>query len=1333
MTVPQSFNHPLSPLRQQTDNKAHGTFRSKACSKLARWKIVTTVAVLAFIGVAALSFQDEGAKGAPARRLRSTFHVIKKKPSRATYNFGRRLFSTVQGLCPEGDCYDVPLCYDTRLNTGAVIGENQGRKFSDQYLGEIGHEGDPTDYIDYNTIDAAGLGKLVTSEGQEWQSRAFMGAQPSCEAPNAWNDNSANSPFWNFIDTASTQLKNKLLQCNKELWETTTKSVFNVEREVCSSVVGQPAKDAHGQEYDIEMRVYTPPSEGGWKAGWKQGWCDYETASAGKCNTNLPGNVPDGSPTGFTADGGLNTDFSHGLSGDLGGPQLGRHGSRFLRRKHAGEYLNELAVVTDPDHPEEGNTLRVGVYVQNAGTAASPKWTSYSHGGIMTTRLFASGSYEVRAKVPKANGYMWGIWTFNNGVDIFSDRKSVEECGNWDTGRMQPGDEYSCNFCKDPWPTGSSPLFVDQSSGPGLHLGHDDKQIIANEIDIEIPANAIQTSKKVSVWEVPDKYNTMNINGYRWTNDNGMGTFSNMFVLSNKDFYGDGEYHNYRFDWHTGGTTRDGKHVEARVDFYMDGDYIGTNDLMVPVAASRFWIMFRPHGSAEPGGTGFWNGLIGYWRDPATGQVHYNRNANGEQFPETPAGGLQQYTEFHISRITITPFFETNDRFLPSPLDQPDMNRLVECGYSGHLSCGTDPVVPLRTSNHFHSDSNGPAAPCCGAVCMSNAAASTAGAAAGSGTTDSGGDCPVLANTVPYGGLSDRPGGCNCGKGEEDARGDITWGPDEYDDTCHWYPDKFEEPTAEYQCTNKLMDLQRSKNNPWTDNFGCRYDAFDVCFPLDLPESEVDAYCAQWPVDNCGEVYDGTYWDTYRVGGTNKCVVRLRPKWGYTAIHYDTYTGLTSSDAPAHTLPEGEYYQGCRIDYHANPPAHDGTGSGLQGCEWFVNSYCPGSQLSDFEGAISEEPDVNGNQVCQLQRYVPINDDKPGENEWPGFRSGCDVDYSHFPVFCTSSSECDSWKGDHCDHPESLTSACVNNMCEYTGVAAGVAPVRECYETNPEPPVFMHGCDWNYLKYPPCAIGSGTNEWQNCEAWVEEHCENPETFYFEVNYAEDRNGNVRCMIWSEWETKVGGKKAACSAKSCEDLGPAPTPGPSKSPSVTPSKFSSPSPTPSKSLSRSPTATPSPSKSPIPSKSASPEPSLDPSSSPEPAASPSSDPSPSPEAADPSPAAASPSSQAVNPSPDSSAETYDVTLTLILSSTESDESLGSLLTGFFTDMYSSSGEGVTVDVSISGAGSGRRLETKVATVTLGFASEETASNQASIISEQENSMMSDMNAYMSSVS
>ena len=153
---------------------------------------------------------------------------------------------------------------------------------------------------------------------------------------------------------------------------------------------------------------------------------------------------------------------------------------------------------------------------------------------LVTKDYFGSGSYEVKAKLPKELGVCSSIWTFE-----------YEE--------YYPGSE---EFEK---------LAPDKNSS---------YYVVNHEIDIEMPGRP---------------YGAKSATDYSYA-------LCNTFVGERKNEYtsnhvkldnpqNDGKYHIYRFDWHTGSDKE-----SKRVDFFIDNKLIATNTNNVPTNKGRFWI-----------------------------------------------------------------------------------------------------------------------------------------------------------------------------------------------------------------------------------------------------------------------------------------------------------------------------------------------------------------------------------------------------------------------------------------------------------------------------------------------------------------------------------------------------------------------------------------------------------------------------------------------------------------------------------------------------------------------------------------------------------------------
>lgn len=296
-------------------------------------------------------------------------------------------------------------------------------------------------------------------------------------------------------------------------------------------------------------------------------------------------------------------------------------------------------------------------------------------GMVKTAGHFASGRYEVDAKVPAASGVVWAVWTYHyeEHFPAMCDRYTCM-CGNGGKvgcpdGKCMPKSQYKaagCPFhgpdytepclnntlCDQYWDTdtagecgaqhlkvGPDPQFLGSNSFSGYttQLNH--------EIDIEIPANCEKTT--VCDPSCEGDYSTANFNNYLYTNNGGEGpAYANMCVKATKDkvplkLIGDNKYHTYRFDWHTGTA---GNATSSHVDFYVDNIYMGTNNAFVPTRASRFALALW--GAA-------WNGDPNDW--------HGGHPGDGKSYSQTAK----------VSAVRITPFNEPNDLIYMSVDDQP--------------------------------------------------------------------------------------------------------------------------------------------------------------------------------------------------------------------------------------------------------------------------------------------------------------------------------------------------------------------------------------------------------------------------------------------------------------------------------------------------------------------------------------------------------------------------------------------------------------------------------------------------------------------------------------
>lgn len=186
---------------------------------------------------------------------------------------------------------------------------------------------------------------------------------------------------------------------------------------------------------------------------------------------------------------------------------------------------------------------------------------------IATREYYASGSYEVIAKIAPDLGACSAMWTFE-----------YEE--------YYPGQEG----------------YIPEKATYGYCT-------VNHEIDIEIPT---ATSREKTI-----NFHSARFNTYRRENEY-TSHFDNLDKLDeslgkNKYCLNDGEFHKYRFDWHSGD---DGKNEEARVEFYIDDVFQYVSTTNIPNKAGRFWIGVWFPASEDSNGDGVldsgWAGVANF-------------------------------------------------------------------------------------------------------------------------------------------------------------------------------------------------------------------------------------------------------------------------------------------------------------------------------------------------------------------------------------------------------------------------------------------------------------------------------------------------------------------------------------------------------------------------------------------------------------------------------------------------------------------------------------------------------------------------------------------------
>jgi hypothetical protein len=438
-----------------------------------------------------------------------------------------------------------------------------------------------------------------------------------------------------------------------------------------------------------------------------------------------PGKWPSGYDPANTK--GIDFNPANGLRGEFGGfaggpgtkgwaPNLGQ--AKTFINTNDGKTVSNVWIGTDPEDNSPALVLDYWA------TKSNGSWVISDLGGIVSSKKFASGRYEVVAKVDDMPSLIWAIWTFRaqwKASPYMSSCSALGPSTNCTVCTACGGDEKWCGdktnvTCKNAgvdcsksdsvmWNAAHSvdPLFLTTADCAEADLlgGMPASQYMNHEIDIEIPSNAPQVidptkplGKKQST-EGGYTSNTMNMNAYRWTNSGGSGSYENLFAVRGKlsdgsakpsddeKFIGDGKYHSYAFEWHTGGDS-----IKPIVSFYFDGDYVGSTDAFVPNLASRLWIGQWHHSPSK--GISPWAGLI----DTATLEQRLEAKAPGTVSKD---GTKVLYARTYIKSIKITPYNEPNDMSFDGAQDQPNQS----AAYSKFPSC-----CRLATSS-FHASSAG--------------------------------------------------------------------------------------------------------------------------------------------------------------------------------------------------------------------------------------------------------------------------------------------------------------------------------------------------------------------------------------------------------------------------------------------------------------------------------------------------------------------------------------------------------------------------------------------------------------------------------------------------
>lgn len=440
-----------------------------------------------------------------------------------------------------------------------------------------------------------------------------------------------------------------------------------------------------------------------------------------------PSSGPNQWPSGYSEGGdGIDFDASKGLKGEFGGmsggpgtkgwsPNLGQGKVQVFTND--GKTLSNVWLGKDPSDGSDALVLDYWATKKNG------VWTLPIAGGLISSKKFASGRYEIVAKVDDQPGLIWAIWTFRAQWKASPFLKGCTELGSSTDCTVCSscgGDAQWCanktnKVCKDAgvdcsksdrvkWDPSRSqdPLFLtsDACEGASLLGGMPSAQYPNHEIDIEIPSNAGvvidpttkrgQNQTKEGGWTS----NTMNMNAYRWTNSGGSGSYENLFAVrgqlsdgtskpsDDEKFIGDGKYHSYAFEWHTGGPD-----TKPIVSFYFDGDYVGSTDAFVPNLASRLWVGQWVH-APNAHGESPWAGPL----DTDKLEAILAANAPGTVSKD---GTHVLYARTYIKGIKISPYHEPNDRSFDGAMDQPNQN----AAYSKFPSCCRLATEPFTASS----------------------------------------------------------------------------------------------------------------------------------------------------------------------------------------------------------------------------------------------------------------------------------------------------------------------------------------------------------------------------------------------------------------------------------------------------------------------------------------------------------------------------------------------------------------------------------------------------------------------------------------------------------
>jgi len=278
---------------------------------------------------------------------------------------------------------------------------------------------------------------------------------------------------------------------------------------------------------------------------------------------------------------------------------------------------------------------------------------------IYTVNYYASGSYEVRLKLPPHLGSCSALWTFHYeeaypadplypelsqvggltvsnllwiGLNAEQAGRLLQDISGDKAGRpaymgaSASGIYHTTRYFRNEVPTMDKfnltedfgkkmEIFTVLKNAASLEpLGspEDGRYIVRNqEIDIETPTGLKNNPADISYGH--DRFNT-------WVGQSD-GEYTDNFDDTGHEM-SDGQFHIYRFDWHTAGPTV----LSPRVEFYIDGRCYQTNHTHIPTIGGRF--------------------TLGLWFPTWTGAPDFDTQS------------------LDVDWVRITPFNESGDRWV---------------------------------------------------------------------------------------------------------------------------------------------------------------------------------------------------------------------------------------------------------------------------------------------------------------------------------------------------------------------------------------------------------------------------------------------------------------------------------------------------------------------------------------------------------------------------------------------------------------------------------------------------------------------------------------------